>query len=144
MSFITQVLQAKGRDVWSVAPEAPVYDALRLMDEKNIGALLVLEGDRLVGVFSERDYARSVVLKGKSAKETPVREVMSAVRCTVSPDQSIDDCMTLMTDKRVRHLPVLEAGHLVGLISIGDVVKAIISDRESTIRHLQDYITGGR
>ncbi|MCI0339571.1 MAG: CBS domain-containing protein [Planctomycetales bacterium] len=143
MSFITHLLQVKGRDVWSVKPETPVYDALKLMAEKNIGAVLVLEGERLAGVFSERDYARKVILMGKSSKETPVREVMSTTTYTVTPDQSIEDCMALMTARRIRHLPVLESGRLIGMISIGDVVKAIIADRETTIRDLENYIRGG-
>jgi CBS domain-containing protein len=114
------------------------------MSEKNVGALVVLDGGRLEGVISERDYARKVILKGKFSKEMPVREIMSTDVVTVLPNQSIEECMALMTNKRVRHLPVLEGNSLVGVISIGDVVKAIISEQEFTIKQLMNYITGAR
>jgi CBS domain-containing protein len=142
MKTVTQLLRAKGHDVLSISPETPVFDALQVMAEKNVGALLVLEESRLVGIFTERDYARKVILKGKSSKEIPVREIMSSHVLYVRPNQTIDDCMALMTDKRVRHLPVMDEERLIGLISIGDVVKAIISEQEFLIEQLQNYITG--
>src|SRR5213593_4724878 len=143
MKTVAQLLRTKGSQVLSVAPEIPVFAALEVMAEKNVGALLVVEGERLVGIFSERDYARKVILKGKSSKETPVREIMSSHVLYVRPEQTIEDCMALMTDKRVRHLPVLEEEQrVVGVISIGDVVKDIISEQEFMIEQLQNYITG--
>ena len=142
MKFVGELLSAKGTDVWSVTPEQTVLAALVLMAEKEVGALMVLEGEALIGVFSERDYARKVVLKDKSSRDTPVSEVMSAPVVTVGPDQSIEECMSLMTEKRTRHLPVLENEKLIGLISIGDVVKAVILDREAVIGQLEGYITG--
>ena len=142
MNTVTQLLRAKGHEVLSVSPETAVFDALMVMAEKNVGALLVVEGERLVGVFSERDYARKVILKGKSSKEISVREIMSSHVLYVRPQHTIEECMALMTDKRVRHLPVLEEERLVGVISIGDVVKAIIAEQEFMIEQLQNYITG--
>lgn len=142
MKTVTQLLRGKGHEILSVSPETTVFEALKVMAEKNVGALLAVEGDRLVGIFSERDYARKVILKGKSSKDTPVREVMSCDVLYVRPEQTVEECMALMTDKRVRHLPVLEEGRLVGLISIGDVVKAIIDEQEFLIEQLQNYITG--
>ena len=142
MKTVTQLLRAKGREVLSVSPVTSVFDALKMMAEKNVGALLVVEGERLVGVFSERDYARKVILKGKASKEIPVREIMTSHVLYVRPQQTIEDCMALMTDKHVRHLPVLDGEKLVGVISIGDVVKAIIAEQEFMIEQLQNYITG--
>jgi CBS domain-containing protein len=142
MKFVGEILSAKGSDVWSVTPQHTVFAALVLMAEKEVGALLVLDGESLVGIFSERDYARKVILEDKSSKDTSVSEVMSAPVFTVGPDQSIEDCMSLMTEKRARHLPVLKDGTLIGLISIGDVVKAVISEREAVIGQLESYITG--
>jgi len=142
MKTVTQLLRTKGQQVLSVAPDIPVFEALEVMADKNVGALLVVEGERLVGVFSERDYARKVILKGKSSKDTPVREIMSSHVLYVRPEQTIEDCMALMTDKRVRHLPVMEEGRVVGVISIGDVVKAISAEQEFIIEQLQNYITG--
>ncbi|MFQ5856802.1 MAG: CBS domain-containing protein [Anaerolineae bacterium] len=142
MKTVRQVLRCKGHAVWCVAPDASVREALQLMAEKDVGALLVLEADRLVGVFSERDYARKVVLKGRSSEDTPVREIMTQEVVHVCPDQTIEDCMALITDKRVRHLPVLEDDQLVGIVSIGDVVKAIISEQEFIIEQLENYIYG--
>ncbi len=142
MTTVAQILQGKGNEVWSVSPATVVYNALKAMAEKNVGALLVLEGDELRGIFSERDYARKVILEGKSSREIPVKEIMSPEVFTVGPQQSVEECMALMTDKRVRHLPVVEGGRVIGVISIGDAVKAIISEREFTIKQLESYITG--
>ncbi len=144
MATVADLLRFKGHDVWAVAPDATVYDALKLMAEKNVGAVLVLDGDHVVGILSERDYARKVVLRGKSSRETPAREIMTPRVLYVHPNQSIEECMALMTDKHIRHLPVLENGRLVGVISIGDVVRAIISEQEFTIAQLENYITGRR
>ena len=142
MKTVAQLLRAKPHGILSVAPDTGVFQALQLMAEKNIGALLVLDGDTLVGIFSERDYARKVILMGKSSKEIPVREIMSSHVLYVRPQQTIEDCMALMTDKRVRHLPVLEDERVIGVISIGDVVKGIISEQEFMIEQLQNYIAG--
>jgi CBS domain-containing protein len=142
MEFVSQLLAAKGHDVWSVTPDTTVLEALQLMADRKIGSLLVLEEDNLVGVFSERDYARKVILKGKSSKDTPIRDIMSAKLVCVEPNQSTEECMSLMTEKRVRHLPVMDGEKLVGVISIGDVVKAVIADREEVIEQLEQYING--
>jgi len=142
MKFVNQVLAAKGHTVWSVPPDTTVFASLQLMAEKEIGALLVLDANRLVGLASERDYARKVILVGKSSKEIPVRDIMSTKVACVSPEQSVDECMGLMTEKRARHLPVMDGDELVGIISIGDVVKAIISEQQDVIKHLEHYIAG--
>ena len=142
MITVRQLLQAKGRDVWCIEPDASVYDALKLMADKKVGALLVLEGESLVGIISERDYARKVILKGKTSLNTPVREIMTSKVVSVCPNKSTEECMALMTDQRTRHLPVLEDGWLVGIVSIGDVVKKIIHHQEFTIQQLDNYITG--
>ena len=144
MKTVNQLLHVKGRDIWSVTPNTSVFDALKVMAERNIGAVLVMEGDKLAGIFSERDYARKVILKGKSSKEMSVDEIMTEKVDCVHPSQSVRECMTLMTDKHHRHLPVVEGGQVVGMVSIGDVVKAIISDQEFTIEQLESYITGSR
>ncbi|MDA2932895.1 CBS domain-containing protein [Acidobacteria bacterium AH-259-D05] len=142
MRYIVDLLKKKGHDIWSVSADTPVYKALELMSEKNCGAVLVLEEEKLVGILSERDYARKVILKGKSSKDTPVKEIMSSKVVCIRPNQTIDDCMALMTDKRVRHLPVMEGETtLVGLISIGDVVKEVISEQEFIIHQLENYIS---
>ena len=144
MKYVDELLQKKGRDIWSLSPEDPVYKALELMSEKNCGAVLVLDQERLVGILSERDYARKVILKGKSSKDTPVQEIMSSEVICIRPTQTIDACMALMTEKRIRHLPVLEVGAetLIGLISIGDVVKEVISEQEFMIHQLESCIMG--
>jgi CBS domain-containing protein len=142
MKTVRELLQAKGYDIWSVAPDDSVYDALKLMADKNVGAVLVTEAGNLVGILSERDYARKVILKGKTSKDTPVREIMTEKVVYVRPDQTSDECMAVMTDKRVRHLPVIENGQLIGIISIGDVVKEIISHQEFMLEQLENYITG--
>ena len=143
MKYVVELLEKKGNDIWSVSPDTPVYKALQLMSDKNCGAVMVLDQDRLVGVLSERDYARKVTLKGRSSKNTPVEEIMSPDVVCIQPTQTIDDCMVLMTAQRIRHLPVVEEeGTLVGLISIGDVVKEVISEQEFVIHQLENYITG--
>ena len=142
MKTVRQVLQVKGNSICSVTPDVVVYEALKVMDENNVGALLVLEGGALVGIFSERDYARRVALKGKTSRGTLVREVMTEKVNCVAPSQSVQECMAMMTDKHIRHLPVMENSQLTGVISIGDVVKAIISEQEFTIEQLESYITG--
>ena len=143
MHTVRDLLQTKGNQVWTIKPQASVYDALELMAAKNIGAVMVTENNRVVGIFSERDYARKVVLLGRASKTTPVSELMTHDVLYVSRDDTIDNCMALMTNKRLRHLPVLEDGKLIGMVSIGDVVKAIISGHEIMIRELERYITGG-
>ncbi|MFQ5420059.1 MAG: CBS domain-containing protein [Anaerolineae bacterium] len=141
--IVSQILQNKGHEVWSVSPDDTVYDALSLMASMNVGALLVLSEGEIAGIFSERDYARKVVLQGKSSKKTPVNDVMTTAVVCVNADQNLETCMALMTEKHIRHLPVLtESGELTGLISIGDVVKAVISEQEHLINHLEGYITG--
>jgi len=136
------VLRTKGYGFQGIGPDATAYDALELMDEKNIGALLVMEDGRLIGVFSERDYARKVILKGKSSKNTLVRELMSGPPISVTPGMSLRECMVLMTEHRVRHLPVMDNDVVLGVISIGDAVNAIISEQDSTIEELEEYIAG--
>ena len=143
MKSVAQVLRSKpGQTVETVAPSTSVFDAVKLMAEKNIGALLVLEQQKIVGIITERDYARKIVLMGRSSKETPVRDVMSSPVMYVRPDQSNEECMALMTDNRLRHLPVVDQGRLLGLISIGDLVKDIISEQKFIIEQLEHYITG--
>jgi CBS domain-containing protein len=141
---VRRMLEHKGNQVWSVGPDVKVYDALLLMAEKGVGALLVLEGENLAGIMSERDYARKVVLKGKSSKDTPVREIMSSEVFYISPSYTAEECMALMLEKRIRHLPVFENNKLTGIISIGDVVKAVIDGKEQEINELANYITGNR
>jgi len=144
MTTVGRLLDDKGHDVYTIAPDASVYDAIALMAERGVGALPVLDSGRLAGIVSERDYARKVILKGRGSRETPVRDIMTESVVTVSPEHTIEVCMQLMTEHHVRHLPVLENGRLAGMLSIGDVVKYIISDRESTIEKLEGYITGSR
>lgn len=144
MKIVSQLLQAKGSNVWAVEPDATVFTALKLMAEKNVGALLVLRQGHMIGVFSERDYARKMILKGKHSKHTLVREVMTESPICVGPGKSIEECMALMTDNHIRHLPVLEGDHLLGVVSMGDVVKSIIVEQQGTITDLEDYITGKR
>jgi len=144
MTTIRNILQTKGPEVWSVEPEAPVMTALKTMDEKNIGALVVARGGSVLGILSERDYARKLILKGRSSSDSTVQDLMTSSVITVTPDETMDRCMELMTSKRIRHLPVVENDKLIGLISIGDVVKAVISEKESLIKHLENYITGAR
>ena len=144
LTTVGQLVSRKGNEVFSTQLDATVFEALELMAEKEIGSLLVFAGEKLAGVFSERDYARKVILKGKSSRDTRVREIMTENVVYVRPDQTMADCMALMTDKRIRHLPVLDEGEVVGVISIGDVVKEIISEQEFVIGQLENYITGSR
>ncbi len=142
-SPVSGLLGQKGSDVWSIAPETIVYDAIQMMADKNVGALPVMRGTEVLGMFSERDYTRKIVLKGRSSKETSIGEVMSSPPLTVSPGDSVDRCMRLMTQNRVRHLPVVQDGRLVGIISIGDLVNWIISVQTAAIAQLEQYIHGG-
>jgi CBS domain-containing protein len=142
MKTVRDILAAKGHKVWCVEPGATVFDALRLMAEKEIGALVVMEGDRVVGVLSERDYARKIVLLGRASPTTAVKEIMTSPVVYTHSDQAIEECMALVTEKRVRHLPVMDKGKLVGLISIGDLVKSIIADQKFIIEQLVRYISG--
>jgi CBS domain-containing protein len=142
MGKVRNILHTKGNVVFSVEPNVMVYRAIELMCEKNIGGLLIVENGKLVGIFTERDYARKLILKGKSSKDTPIKDLMTSNLVTVTPDTSIDDCMRVMTGRKIRHLPVLENGNLVGVISIGDVVHFVIEEQKSIIEHLEHYITG--
>ena len=139
---IGAVLKRKSAEIWSTRPEATVYQAIEIMADKRVGALLVMDRDELVGIISERDYARKIILKGKSSKETPVAEIMTSQVISVSPRHTVGDCMHIITENRVRHLPVLESGKIVGMISIGDLVNWIITEQQETIRHLEAYISG--
>ena len=142
MRTVRSLLEAKGHDIWSIGPDERVYDALELMAEKNVGALLVLDAAKCVGIISERDYARKAELNEKSAKGTLIREIMTERVIVVRPEHTVEDCMALMTEKRIRHLPVLDEDLLIGVISIGDVVKDLIAEKEFLIQHLENYISG--
>lgn len=142
MSTVNDILNTKGREVCSIAPGQMVYEAVRLMAEKEIGALLVMDGEKLAGIVTERDYARKIVLEGRSSRDTPVKEVMSTRVLCVGPAQTVEECMALMTDKRIRHLPVIDHKRVIGLVSIGDLVKAIIREQQFVIEQLQHYIAG--
>jgi CBS domain-containing protein len=142
MTTIRQILAGKP-DIYSIDPDATVLDALRLMEQKNIGALLVMKGGALSGIFSERDYARRMILHGRSSKETKVREVMTSDVFVIAPDATSGECMVHMTDRHIRHLPVVEGGRIVGVISIGDVVRSVIDDLRFTVRQLEGYIRSG-
>jgi CBS domain-containing protein len=140
MLRVTYLLALKGKDVWSIDPDAPVLEAIRTMADRGIGALPVIKGGQLLGIVSERDYARKVILKNRSSADTPVRDIMTAPVTTISPDEAVHNCMEIMTQKRIRHLPVVERGNVVGMISIGDLVKAVIEEQQQTIDHLERYI----
>jgi CBS domain-containing protein len=140
MKNVNDILRAKGHYVWSIGSDASVYDAIQLMAKKKIGVLVVIEDTKLVGMISETDYTRNVVLKGRTAHDTPVKAIMTTRVLYVQPDQDIEDCMVLMTEKRTRHLPVMDEGKLIGLISIGDVVKSIIDEQRFVIDQLERYI----
>lgn len=140
MRTVRQLLEAKASEVFAIGPDAPVIDAIRLMAEKRIGAVLVMEGPRLAGILSERDYARKVVLQGRSSADTPVRDIMTADVVSVGLDDSAERCMQIVTDRRIRHLPVLQRGQVLGVVSIGDLVKAVIEDQQLELDQLQRYI----
>ena len=140
MKLVKHVLNIKGYSVWSVAPDDSVYDAVKLMADKLVGVMLVLEAGKLVGIISERDYARKVILKGKASQETLVRDIMTSPVIYTAPDESIEQCMALMTERRIRHLPVLVDERLIGIVSIGDLVKSIISDQKNLIQDLENFI----
>ena len=140
MTYVSQLLDRKGRATYSIEPEDPVLEAIQLMADHHVGALLVMKGEQLVGIVSERDYARKVILMGRSSAETPVWQIMSSPVLTVSLRHSVQECMELMTEHRVRHLPVVESGRVVGIVSIGDLVKAVIQDQQETIEQLESYI----
>ncbi len=142
MTTARMLLQVKGTDIWSITPNATVYEALSMMADKDVGALLVTENDALVGIISERDYARKIILLGKTSKETLVSEIMTTVLYTVHPDQTMEECMELMTNHHIRHLPIVENDQILGVISIGDVVKAIIFQQRQTIKDMEKYVTG--
>lgn len=144
MKTVKDILKVKGHEIWSIAPDASMYDALKQMAEKDVGALVVLDRDHVVGIISERDYTRNVEIKGRTAKDTPVKDVMTERVMYVRPTTALDVCMALMTTKRVRHLPVIENDELVGLLSIGDIGKSIISEQEYMIEQLEYYITGDK
>lgn len=142
MSLVRDILNTKERKIHSISPSATVYDALKLMSEQEIGALIVMDGNKVAGIISERDYARKIILQGKTSKDTLVKEVMSSHLFNVKPENTVEECMILMTGKHVRHLPVFDKGKFVGIISIGDVVKSIISHKEFLIDQLSNYISG--
>jgi CBS domain-containing protein len=140
MKSLKQLLSAKGNQVYSIAPDAKVIEALQLMARKDVGALVVMDGEKLVGVISERDYARKVILQGRSSHDVPVREIMTGEVITVDPERTVEECMALVTQRRIRHLPVIDGGRLIGVVSIGDLVKDVIAEQEQTIRQLESYI----
>ena len=142
MFTVKNMLDEKGCSIWTISPEAKIIDALKLMAEKSLGALVVTYKNQVVGIISERDYARKVILRGKSSLDTPVKEIMTTQVFFVTPDMSAEECMALMTKKHIRHLPVIDEGKLTGLVSIGDVVKTVLSEQKITIENLQNYITG--
>ena len=140
MTHVRHLLDRKGRAIYSVKPDDPVLEAIRIMAERHVGALVVMDGARLVGIVSERDYARKIILKGRSSADTPVSQIMSSPVLTVDPQSTVQECMELMTEHRVRHLPVVESGRVIGMVSIGDLVKAVIQDQQETIEQLESYI----
>lgn len=143
MITIKELLRKKSGDIWSISPQTSVYQALELMAQKEVGALLVIENDKLVGIFSERDYARKIILKGKASKDTAVGELMTTSVYYVTPDNTLEEAMALMTSKHIRHLPIMNQGKLVSIVTLGDVVKKIISEQKLTIDELENYVTGG-
>ena len=142
MKLVKHLLDSKGREIISIVQDASVYDAIKLMADRSVGSLLVMDGDELKGIVTERDYARKVIIKGRSSDSTPVADIMTKDLITASVEQSVNDCMTLMTEKRIRHLPVVVDGKVAGMISIGDLVQAIISGQQEEIEQLEQYISG--
>ncbi|MDJ0938539.1 MAG: CBS domain-containing protein [Woeseiaceae bacterium] len=142
MKLVQHLLDAKGREVISISPDASVFDAIKLMGDREIGSLVVMQGDTLAGIVTERDYARKVILKGRASDSTPVAEIMTVDVLTTAPETTVDECMQLMTDRKCRHLPVVEGGKVVAMISIGDIVQAIIADQKEEIEQLEHYISG--
>ena len=142
MRTVRQLLESKPAEIIAISPDAPVIDAIRLMAERRVGALVVMEGARLAGILSERDYARKIVLQGRSSRDTPVRDIMTAEVITVRPEDSSDHCMQVVTNKRIRHLPVMQGGDVVGVLSIGDLVRAVIEEQKQELDQLQRYIAG--
>ncbi len=140
MLRVSYLLGLKSKDIWTISPEAPVLEAIRVMAERGIGALPVVKDGQVVGIVSERDYARKVILRGRSSAETPVRDIMSSPVIAIGPDQAVPNCMELMTEHRIRHLPVIEKSRLIGMISIGDIVKAVMEEQQQTIAQLERYI----
>jgi CBS domain-containing protein len=140
MMSVRQLLDRKGREVFSIAPAASVLEAIRMMAERHVGALLVMQGNTLSGIVSERDYARKVILMGRSSADTPVRDIMTTPVLTVQPETTVEKCMQLMTERRVRHLPVTDGGRVIGMVSIGDLVKAVIAEQQQQIEQLESYI----
>jgi CBS domain-containing protein len=143
MRSISHVLDTKGRDAWHIAPDDSVYNAIKMMADKEVGALLVMEGEKLIGIISERDYARKMILTGRSSPQTPVSQIMTKSVFYVRSDQTVEECMTLMTEKRLRHLPVVDEGRVTGVLSMGDLVKSIITEQKIKIEQLEQYITSG-
>jgi CBS domain-containing protein len=142
MKLVQHLLDSKGRDLISIATDATVLDVIKIMADKAVGSLLVMDGDKLLGIVTERDYARKVIVKGRSSETTAVSEIMTAEVLTATMQQTVNDCMTIMTERRIRHLPVVDDGMVIGMISIGDLVQAIISDQKEEIEHLEHYISG--
>ncbi len=142
MNTIGQLLESKGKDIWFIAPNATVFEALRIMAKKNVGVLLVIDKEKLVGIFSERDYARKVILEGKSSKDTAVGELMTKDVYYIDPKNTLHESLAVMTSRHIRHMPVLDQDRLIGIVTLGDVVKQIIADQEFTIRELEKYISG--
>lgn len=141
MKLVKHLLEEKGNEIWSIEPDRSVLDAIKMMAEKGIGALLVMDGEQLTGILSERDYARKVILQGRSSSDTAVREIMTDKVFSTAPERSVEECMALMTEKRIRHLPVVNSGAVIGVLSIGDLVKAKIEEQEFQIKQLENYIT---
>ncbi len=142
MTLVSQILKKKGHDIHAVRPEDTVFDAVKMMAEKGVGALVVMDGEKLVGIISERDYARKIILEGKASRDTPVSDIMTRQVLCVSPERTVDECLALMSDKRARHLPVVEDKRVVGVLSIGDLVKATIDEQQVMIDQLKQYISG--
>jgi signal-transduction protein with cAMP-binding, CBS, and nucleotidyltransferase domain len=142
MKIVKHLLDSKGRDIFSVTPEVSVLDAIKLMADKSVGSLLVMRGEELLGIMTERDYARKVIIKGRASESTEVGEIMTTRLATATSQETVNDCMSVMTERKIRHLPIVDDGVVAGMISIGDLVQAIISDQQEEIQHLEQYISG--